>query len=77
MFTKYKQPIAYNGDFIRFNDDRFGNYISKHYGNRAYTIQLHAAWPDNNFINIPAADGLVDLLIQQLSKTERNLGFYK
>jgi hypothetical protein len=48
-FTRYKQPIYYEGKFIRFVEDRMGNRVYQKLKDQVFTIYLHAPWPDKTY----------------------------
>jgi len=77
-FTKYSQPVVANGRFIRMVTDRFGKHVRDAIGDRAFTIYLHAPWPDSAGSEDDlayAADGAIDALIPRLPPNLRRAGF--
>jgi hypothetical protein len=63
-FTKYKQPLVDNDNFMGFNDQRVGNFTFNDIGDRTITILLHTVWASVKGYEfmpyVPAADGAVD-----------------
>jgi len=60
-FTRYKQPIYWQGKFARFVENRMGNLVCKKLSDRVFTIYLHAPWPDKNYENeLYPAGGVID-----------------
>ena len=44
-FTRFLQPIVgSDGEFFRFEDERFGRYLYNRLGDRTFMIALHAPW---------------------------------
>jgi hypothetical protein len=79
-FTAYRQPaVDDKGGFAGYIDTRFGNYLYREYGDRVFTIALHAAWSpraaDDEGGLAPAADGGIDRLIAALPPEKRRFGF--
>ncbi len=77
-FSEYKQPIYYQGRFIRFEDKRMGNYVFNEIGKRAITIYLHAPWSNAQGDDGPmvfAADGIIDELMSGMDAKYRRAGF--
>jgi len=77
-FTRYRQPVAVDGKFIRFGDVRLGNYIYEKIGRRTFTIFLHAPWVNAEGFDAPdvlAADGVIDAIMQELSPEYQQAGF--
>lgn len=77
-FTRYRQPIAVGGKFIRFGDVRVGNYVYEKIGRRAFTIYLHAPWFNAAGYDAPpvlAADGSIDALLEELPPEYQQAGF--
>jgi hypothetical protein len=74
-FTRYKQPIYYQGKFVRFVEDRMGNRVRQRLGDKVFTIYLHAPWPDKNYQNeLYAAGGVIDAFFANESRL-RPVGF--
>ena len=62
-FTRYKQPIYYQGKFVRFVEDRMGNRVYRKLGDKVFTIYLHAPWPDKDYQEeLYPAGGVIDAL---------------
>jgi hypothetical protein len=77
-FSKYKQPIVMNGEFIRFDESRMGNHLYDSLGERVMTICLHFAWPGSGGYDgemVHAGDGIIDRLISQLDPKYDRAGF--
>jgi len=77
-FTRYRQPIAVDGKFIRFGDVRVGNYIYEKISRRTFTIYLHAPWVNAEGYDAPdvlAADGVIDEIMQELPPEYQKAGF--
>jgi hypothetical protein len=78
--TEYQEPIldGKSHRFIKFKDDRMGNYLFRAIGKKAITIYLHYPWFSSSGYNGPlvyAADGVIDALIQSLPPDLRRVGF--
>jgi hypothetical protein len=68
-FTRYRQPIYYQGKFVRFVEDRMGNRVFKQLGDKVCTIYLHAPWPDKTYEKeIYPAGGLIDAFFAEEPK---------
>jgi hypothetical protein len=70
-FTAYQQPVLVGGRFVRFDDTRMGNYVSRSLGERAATVFLHAPWPgprgyDDGYVH--PAEGHIDALMLWLRR---------
>jgi len=77
-FTDYYQPIVNNGEFIRHDTTRFGNYVKQELGDRAMTIYLHALWTDRTGYGgeyIRPVGGIVDALMDSLGEEYYPVGF--
>jgi hypothetical protein len=77
-FSKYKQPIVSNGEFIRFDSTRMGNHIYREIGEHAFTISLHFAWPGSGGYDdemVYSGDGVIDRLISQIDPKYQRAGF--
>ncbi|MFH2056720.1 MAG: ChaN family lipoprotein [bacterium] len=77
-FTEYRQPVVNNGEFVRFIEDRFGNFVYKAIGKRAITIYLHNIWINAEGYDAPyvyPADGYIDALMEFLGPDGWNVGF--
>jgi hypothetical protein len=65
-FTRYKQPIYYQGKFIRFVEDRMGNLVREKLGDKVFTIFLHSPWSDKNYENeLYPAGGVIDAVLAE------------
>lgn len=74
-FTRYKQPIYYQGKFVRFVEDRMGNRVYQRLGDQVFTIYLHAPWPDKNYEQeLYPVGGVIDALLAKENKL-RPVGF--
>ncbi|MBU8920517.1 MAG: ChaN family lipoprotein [Bacteroidales bacterium] len=78
-FTEYLQPICDgDGEFIRFEENRMGNFIYREIGKRAITVFLHGPWrPTRGYgkMEIYPVDGVIDVLITTLGKGVLPAGF--
>jgi len=77
-FTRYRQPVVRDGQFIRFGDVRMGNYLDEAIGDRAFSVCLHRPWPSAKGYAAPPvlpADGYIDAAMCGLAKGERRVGF--
>lgn len=77
-FSKYKQPIVNKGKFIRFVNDRFGNYLYSEIKDKVVTIALHYPWIsakgyEADFV-LPV-DGKIDMLLASLPEDKQCFGF--
>jgi hypothetical protein len=79
-FTEYKQPI-YDGNtkrFVRFEDQRMGNYVYRAIGKRAITVYLHAPWVSAAGYESPntyPVDGVIDALMAGLGTSAYPVAF--
>lgn len=76
-FTHYLQPIVTDkGDFIRFEDERFGRHIYNRLGKRAFLIALHSPWLQRSYAGeeLRPAAGRLDEAIESLGAAFRPLG---
>jgi len=68
-FTRYRQPIYYQGKFVRFVEDRMGNRVFNQLGDKVFTIYLHAPWSDKTYEKeIYAAGGAIDAFFARESR---------
>ena len=78
-FTEYRMPIVNGrtGEFIRFYNERVGNYVYDEIGKRAITISLHAPWFSEKAepYTAYAVDGVIDALMHQLGEAYYPAGF--
>jgi hypothetical protein len=77
-FTRYRQPVSRDGQFIRFGDTRMGNYVDQAIGERAFNICLHRPWYSAKGYEAPPvlpADGYIDVAMCSLAGNERRVGF--
>ena len=77
-FSKYKQPIADNGKFIRFVEDRFGNYLYAEIKNKVVTIALHhpcVSAKGYEATPVLPVDGKIDILLASLPEDKQYFGF--
>lgn len=77
-FSKYKQPVVDNGNFIRFTDERFGNYLYAEFKDKIFTIALHYPWISAKGYEaapILPVDGNIDALLVSLPKNKQRFGF--
>jgi hypothetical protein len=69
-FSEYKQPIVDGkGKFIRFEEQRMGNFVYRAIGKRAITIYLHAPWVSVDGYDRPLVrpvGGIIDELMAAL-----------
>jgi hypothetical protein len=74
-FTRYKQPVYYQGKFVRFVEDRMGNRVCQRLGDKVFTIYLHAPWSDKNYQKeLYPAGGVIDAFFAHESRL-RPVGF--
>ena len=74
-FTRYRQPIYYQGKFIRFVEDRMGNRVRQKLGDKVFTVYLHAPWPDKDYQDeLYPAGGVIDALFAK-ENSLRPVGF--
>ncbi len=77
-FTRYRQPIVVDGEFIRFGDVRMGNYVFDAIGERAFTIFLHGPWSSAEGYGsslVKPADGVIDEVMAELDPSLLPIGF--
>lgn len=77
-FSKYRQPVADKGKFIRFGDVRFGNYLYEIAKGTVFTISLHHPWVSIKGYEAPAVlpvDGAIDVMLAALPADKRRFGF--
>lgn len=77
-FSSYEQPIVMDGKFVRFENERMGNFVKRELGDRVMTIYLHAIWPPLDGyggIFVYAADGQIDALFKELGSHYYPVGF--
>ncbi|MCL4305481.1 ChaN family lipoprotein [bacterium] len=77
-FTSYQQPIVEDGEFIRFETERMGNFVKRELGERVMTVYLHAIWPPRTGyggIYVYAADGVIDALFRELGQSYYPVAF--
>ncbi len=77
-FTQYKQPVYIDGEFVRFDDSRAGNFVFREIGKRAITVFLHAGWyPSDGYGNrmVPPADGIIDAVMELVDNSYLPVGF--
>ncbi len=77
-FSEYQQPIVWEGEFVRFETTRMGNYVYRAIGKRAVTVFLHAPWKgpggyDDEMVH--PADGVIDALMLNRSGGPYAVGF--
>jgi hypothetical protein len=77
-FTEFKQPVFdQDGNVIRREDRRMGNYLYASIGKRAITVFMHAPWEEsysNSRLTYPA-DGYIDALMARLGPEYYPVGF--
>jgi hypothetical protein len=80
-FTEYRQPLIDEKDgkqvFSGFIKGRFGNYVYREIGKRAFTVSLHQPWVSSEGYDKPdtyAADGYIDALMEQVEPRLRRAG---
>jgi len=74
-FTRYKQPIYYQGKFVRFVEDRMGNRVYQKLGDKVFTIFLHSPWSDKNYEKeLYPVGGVIDAFFAK-EKNLRPVGF--
>ncbi len=44
-FTRFKEPVARDGEFVRSLESRMGNLLRRRLGARVMTVALHSPWP--------------------------------
>ena len=67
-----------DGEFVRFDDTRMGNYVYRAIDKRAVTVFLHAPWSGKKGYgdrSVHPADGYIDALMLGLSPGPRAVGF--
>ncbi|MCC6476342.1 ChaN family lipoprotein [bacterium] len=77
-FSGYQQPIVIDGEFVRFETERMGNFVKRDLGDRVMTVYLHAIWPPHDGyggIYVYAADGQIDALFRELGPNYFPVGF--
>ncbi|MBK6765427.1 MAG: ChaN family lipoprotein [bacterium] len=77
-FSGYHQPVVIEGKFVRFETERFGNFVKRTLGARVMTVYLHAIWPPLDGyggIYVYAADGQIDGLMKELGPNYYPVGF--
>lgn len=77
-FSGYNQPIVNDGEFLRFETERMGNFVKRALGERVMTVYLHAIWPPKDGyggIFVYAADGQIDALFKELGASYYPVGF--
>jgi len=81
-FTRYKQPIAVDGKFVRFMDGRyddvFGYRLHLELGTRLAMVYLHAPWPGKEGWSdgvVYPADGIIDTLMLGRAGGPHPVGF--
>ena len=77
-FSSYKQPIVIDGEFVRFETGRMGNFLKNTLGDRVMTIYLHAIWPPRDGyggIFVYPANGQIDALFAKLGPSYYPVGF--
>ena len=79
-FSEYLQPI-YDSEaqkFLRFEEERMGNFVYREIGKRAITVFLHAPWVSAKGYGTPSTypvDGVIDALMVELGPTAYPVGF--
>jgi hypothetical protein len=77
-FSQYMQPsVSGNGEFLRFDDSRMGNFLFKFLGKRVITVVLHHPWNDGTYggeLYYPV-DGAIDALMARLGEEYYPAGF--
>lgn len=77
-FTEYRQPVVRNGEFLRFNTTRAGNFVFKEIGKRCVTIFLHAYWNGPEGYGdklVHPADGVIDAVMLGRAGGPKPVGF--
>jgi hypothetical protein len=79
-FTEYKQPnwSAERQQFIRFEDQRMGNFLYREIGKRAVTIFLHGPWNSAEGYEAPLvqpADGIIETVMAEVEPEFQRVGF--
>lgn len=77
-FSEYKQPICDGAKFIRFEDQRMGNFVFRKIGKRAITIFLHGPWYNVSGYGQPIvypADGIIDQVMGEMEPRYQRVGF--
>ena len=77
-FTAYKQPIVSDGEFIRYENTRMGNYVFKEIGVGAFTVFMHGPWSSAEGYNVrlvKPADGIIDRVMAELDPSLLPIGF--
>jgi len=77
-FSKYRQPVADKGKFIRFGDVRFGNYLYEIAKGTVFTISLHHPWVSikgYEAAGVLPVDGAIDVMLAALPPDKQRFGF--
>jgi len=79
-FTEYQQPTVDEKAhrFIRFENQRMGNFVFRTIGKRAITIFLHSPWPPVQGYSGPfvyPVDGVIDAVLRTVDSARRRVGF--
>jgi len=77
-FSEYKQPICEGEKFIRFEDQRMGNFVFQKIGKRAITIFLHGPWYNALGYDQPfvyPVDGVIDQVMGGVESRYQRVGF--
>ncbi len=77
-FTRYRQPIVVDGEFIRFGDVRMGNYVFDAIGDRAFSVFMHGPWSSAEGYGsslVKPADGVIDHVMAELDPSLLPIGF--
>jgi hypothetical protein len=76
-FTSFQQPVVdAEGQFLRFWDQRAGNFLFEALGKRVITVYLHAPWPKTNGRGRTyPADGGIDAVMRLLGSEHYPAGF--
>jgi hypothetical protein len=77
-FTEYRQPVVIEGEFVRYDDTRVGNYVYARLGKRAITICLHHPWEGvegyGSAYKRPVR-GVIDMVMDSIGERYRPIGF--
>lgn len=77
-FTRYRQPVVAEGQFVRFGDVRAGNVLHREMGDRVFLVYEHAVWPPREGYAgeyVRPADGFVDAFFANLPAGFERVGF--
>ena len=77
-FSEYEQPVCDREKFIRFEDQRMGNFVFRKIGKRSITIFLHGPWYNAAGYDQPLVfpvDGVIDQVMGEMESKYQRVGF--